>query len=317
MKKLCVLVLGIALALSVTVSAEGYRTSIGTGADEIPVVVVKGTPFEMGRAMGALLKEEAVVCIDAFLAGVREKNAEMYTDEKLDAAWEAIAPYTDPRFLEEMRGVAEGAGISLDHLIRTHMIPIVSPWACSCVAVWGKQTKSGGMYQIRNLDFMTEVGLQNTPAVVVYLPDKGFPHACPTFAGYVAANSGMNTHGICLSEKGNSPGDGYPYDTKGTHFSTLFRRLLYDARSLDDVRATFDKTQWFKSYYFVVGSAEEPAGMKVKVDAPKYETWGGNDPTDENHPNVLEDAVYITMEDPDAYAFLTEHQRRTGCAKPH
>ena len=293
--------------LPATVWAEGYRTSIGSGGDEISVVVVKGSPFEMGRSMGVLLKNEVRDCMGGFLAAVRNQDAKMFADDKLDAAWEAIAPHTDPRFIEELRGLAEGAGIPLYILRRTHMIPVVSPWACSCLAVWGGMSQTGGLYQIRNLDFITGAGLQDYPVIVVYLPDKGIAHACTTFAGYIGANSGMNAKGICLSEKGNSPADGYPYDLNGSHFSSLFRRLLYDARSLEDVEDILRETRWFKSYYFIIGSAEGRDAIKVKVDAPRYYTWSANSPTDESHPSVTEGAVYVTMEDAEAFTYLNRH----------
>jgi isopenicillin-N N-acyltransferase like protein len=35
--------------LAGVLQAEGYLTSIGQGADQIPVVVVKGTPWESSR----------------------------------------------------------------------------------------------------------------------------------------------------------------------------------------------------------------------------------------------------------------------------
>ena len=41
------------------VRAEGYLTSVGSGADKIPVVVVKGTPYEMGKKQGELIKQDA------------------------------------------------------------------------------------------------------------------------------------------------------------------------------------------------------------------------------------------------------------------
>ncbi|MCP4641611.1 MAG: hypothetical protein GY851_14300, partial [bacterium] len=168
-------------------------------------------------------------------------------------------------------------------------------------------TKDGGLYQIRNLDFMTEAGLQDYPVIVVYLPDKGIPHACVTFAGIVAVNTGMNARGIALSEKGNSPADGYPYDVNGAHFTSVFHQILYDAENLESAVDILQETQWFKSYYFVVGSGNDKAGVKVKVDAPDITFWGASDPTEEEMFEPLPNAVYITMEDQLTVPFLKEH----------
>ena len=85
------------------------------------------------------------------------------------------------------------------------MIPVVSDYACSGVAVWVNSTEDGHLYQIRNLELTTNAGLQDNPVIVVYLPDEGHAHVLPTFSGYIGAHAGMNAHGIALSEKGASP----------------------------------------------------------------------------------------------------------------
>src|SRR5690606_27505531 len=38
---------------------SGYLTSVGSGETQIPVVVVRGTPYEMGRRQGELIREGA------------------------------------------------------------------------------------------------------------------------------------------------------------------------------------------------------------------------------------------------------------------
>ena len=55
------------LALAGSSRADGYRTSLGTGDDVLPVVVVSGTPYEMGRAAGQLLRPESTALITGFL----------------------------------------------------------------------------------------------------------------------------------------------------------------------------------------------------------------------------------------------------------
>jgi hypothetical protein len=245
--------------------------------------------------------------VTRFLATGREDNPEMYAADELDAAWKAILPHTDPRYLEELQGLAEGSGVSLETLRHAHALPVVSPWSCSCLAVWGEATKDGGLYQIRNLDFMTEAGLQDYPVIVVYNPDEGIPHASVTFAGIVSVNTGMNAKGVALSEKGNSPADGYPYSINGAHFTSVFHTILYDAANLPGAIDILKATPWFKSYYFVVGSGSDKAGVKVKVDAPDITFWGANDPTEEEVFEPLPNAVYVTMQDQLTVPFLKQH----------
>ncbi|NIA14874.1 MAG: hypothetical protein GWP08_12420 [Nitrospiraceae bacterium] len=308
LRHLSVFVLLAVTVVSLTAWGEGYRTSIGEGDDAITVLVVRGSAYEMGRSIGALLKDEVEASTSQFLAAARAEDAEMYTPEKLDAAWKATAPNTDPRFLDELRGIIDGSGASETIVRRAHMAPVVAPWACSCIAVWGDASKDGNLYQIRNLDFMTGAGLQDRPVIVVHLPDKGIAHADATFAGFVGVNTGINAEGIVLSEKGAAEPDGYPYDLNGAHFFSVFRTLLYDADSLAKAVKILRDTQWIKSYYFVVGSGKDKDAIKAKVEAPDITIWTDNDPTDDLYPIVMKDGVLITMDDPLALEFLEKHR---------
>lgn len=295
------------ILVSLPAMTEGYLTSAGEGADALAVAVVKGTPYEMGHAFGSLMKEETAACMGGYLAYARASASPLYSNESLDAAWASIAPHTDQRFKDELRGLADGSGVPMEELIRAHMIPVVSPYACSGVAVWNEATANGNLYQIRNLDFTIDAGLQDYPVVVVYLPDKGLAHASVTFAGCIGCNTGINAAGIALSEKGASPRDDMPYSLEGEHFMTLFRDILYDANSLEEAVGMVRASPRIKKYRFYIGDGQDKKAVKIKAYAPALEIWADNDPTDEVAPNVMENAIYYTMNDDAAYARLKEH----------
>jgi WD40 repeat protein len=208
-----------------------------------------------------------------------------------------MAPYVPTRFIEEMQGVAAGSGVTYDALRRFHAIPLVADYACSIIAVWGAASANGHLYQIRNLDWVKDGGLQNYPLIVAYLPQTGVAHVNIGFAGMVGSNTGLNTEGIALSEKGASPGSDYPFNLNGLHFAVLFRNILQDAHSLDQALSIVNATQRIKKYRYVIGDAGKPAGVKIKAYAPDniLNIWTDNDPTDELFPNVLPNIVYMTM----------------------
>lgn len=286
------LIIAVILLVSGPVLAEGYRTSVGSGADEVPVVVVKGTPYDMGYALGRLTKDDAVAMLQGFLGKSQGSGSPRYTNEMLDAAWQAVSPYVHERFKEEMRGLADGAGLPLEQVRRAHMVPVVSDYSCSGIAAWGKATKDGHLYQTRNLDWEMNVGAQDHPLLVVYLPNEGVPHVNVTFAGYIGVNTGMSAEGIALSEMGNSPGRDYPFDLNGAHFTTLFRDVLYDAHNLDEAVGIITKARRIKKYHFVVGDGKTGRAVKMLAHAPNLVVWKDNDPRDEYAPRVLENVVY-------------------------
>jgi len=197
-------------------------------------------------------------------------------------------------------------------LRRAHMIPVLGDYACSGVIVWGDASANGHLYQIRNLDFTMQGHLQDAPLIIIYLPDEGIAHAVPTFAGYIGAHTGINARGIALSEKGASPGNEYPFDMEGTHFSTLFRDLLYEADDLDEALEMVTSTKLIKRYRFWVGDGKEGTmgGSKILVSSPdevKLTVWKNNDPADEVAPNLVRNTIYYTMKNDVAYDHLKEN----------
>lgn len=272
--------------------ADGYRTSIGSGPDQIPVVVVKGTPYEMGQQQGKLIRAEATEMIQSLMQKVQAGEPERCSNASLDAAWNAIAPHTDVRFKEELRGFAAGSGISLKTLQRAHAMPVVMDYSCSSIAAWGSATKDGHLYQTRNLDWSINLGVQDYPCITVYIPEQGVPHVNITFAGFIGANTGMNARGIVLSEMGDSPGKEYPFEMNGVHFTTLFRQVMYDAQDLDQAVDLFKQAKRIKKYHYVVGDGTSRRAVKMLAHAPDLIIWKDNDPGDELAPAVMKDLVY-------------------------
>ncbi len=299
-----------ALACTLGVArAEGYRTTAGEGADAIPVIVVTGTPYDMGKALGALMQREIGVFLPAYLAAVQKSDGVRYGDAALDQAWESTSKYATSRYAEEMRGLAEGSGVPYDLIRRAHMVPVVGTYSCSAVAVWGKAAKNGHLYQIRNLDYVTGAHLQDFPMLAVYVPKEGVPHLNVSFAGVIGVNTGMNAKGITLSEVGDSPQRDYPFDLDGAHFMSLFRDILYDARSLNDAVKRMQDARRIKKYHYVIGDGKLPRAVKLRAHAPNLDIWNDNDPRDELTPNILEDIVYHAEgRDPVAYAHLKSNR---------
>jgi len=273
-------------------AADGQLSWVGKGDDKIPVIVVSGTPYEMGKQLGELTKKDAVELTNAFIQNVQSGDNKRFSNQALDAAWEAVAPHTDARFKEELRGLADGTGIPLKTLQRSHVFPVVSDFSCSSIAAWGSATKDGHLFQTRNLDWEMGLTAQDHPCIVVYNPEQGIPHVNVTFAGFIGANTGMNAEGIVLSEMGDSPNSDYPFDVNGVHFTTLFRTVLYDADSLDKAVSIFQEAKRIKKYHFVVGDGKNQQAVKMVQQASNLVIWKDNDPKDELAPNVLKDVVY-------------------------
>jgi isopenicillin-N N-acyltransferase like protein len=272
--------------------ADGYRITMGTAPDNFPLVVVTGTPREMGLALGKLMQSEIQTFVPRFLEMAQKSEGDKVSNQSLDQAWEAMKPHMGQQFPEELQGLSEGSGVPFDLLRRVHMVPAVSEYSCSGIAVWGKATRTGHLYQIRNLDYTTSAHLQDFRCVVVYIPKDGIPHLNPSFVGGIGCHTGMNLEGITLTEIGDSPASEGPYDMNGLHFMIMFRQILYSAKTLDQAVQMIQDTKRIKKYHFVVGDGKIPAAVKMKAWAPDLKIWKDNDPADELAPDVFPNIVY-------------------------
>jgi hypothetical protein len=278
------------------VGGGGYRFVLTHGETRVPVVVVGGTPYQMGWHLGRLMQPEMQQFIPAALAGFQQRLH--LSDEQLDRVWATTAAFTDNRFAQELVGLADGSGLPIRTLQHVHCLPLLMPYSCSSIAAWGKATADGHLYQTRDLDWDLEAGAHEFPALVVYLPLRGHAHVLPTFAGVIGANCGLSAAGIALSEMGDAPQREMPYFLQAPHFMTWFRTLLYDSSNLSDALAVFKGVPMTKRYHFVFGDGRtEHRAVKIRAHSPesaanRVRIWRDNDPTDEFAPNVLADVVY-------------------------
>lgn len=275
---------------------KASRKMLTEGDVHIPLVVVRGTPYEMGRQLGVVLKDEIQTFIPAAIAGISGELGVSIDD--LQDVWARTAAYADDRVEQEMLGIADGSGVPLSTLQAAHAVPLLMPYSCSSIAAWGDATEDGHLYQTRNLDWNMKVGAHEFPVIVVYVPDQGIPHVVPTFAGIIGAHTGMNVKGIALAEMGDASGKEAPYFVHAPHFTVFFRTMLYDAGSLMKTIEIFEAQPMTKRYHFVFGDGQtEKRAVKIRAHAPEPEgkrvaIWKDNDPTDEFAPNVMSCCVY-------------------------
>lgn len=276
--------------------ADAHRSMIGQADVQYPVVVVRGTPYEMGFQLGRAIRDEMHTFVPAALQGLSDELG--VSQEMLREVWARTAAFADDRVEQELAGLADGSGMPLGVLQAVHAVPLLMPYSCSSIAAWGPATEDGHLYQTRNLDWSLAVKAHEFPVIVVYLPDQGLAHVVPTFAGMIGAHTGMNAVGIVLAEMGDAPAREKPYQVHAPHFTVWFRTLLYDADSLTAAIDLFQAQPMTKRYHYVFGDGQvERRAVKIKAHAPEPEDrrlriWRDNDPDDDLAPNVLPGVVY-------------------------
>jgi len=212
-------------AVEVTAACQLKKTK------NITVIKLKGSPYDMGYFQGEHLEQEitgnlGTDRISQLFRGSRKQKVMNYLREI-----EKIIP---SQYLAEMRGLAEGFGISYDTILAFNVNVEIGLGtlriACTNAGATNNATVERKTIHMRTLDANSS---DYAMVVAFYVNEDGTSFCSVVPAGYVGVFSGMNNHGIAVSD--NLNGTIMKYDSKGMPL-TIFRRMLLEkATNIDDV----------------------------------------------------------------------------------
>ncbi len=270
--------------------------------DGLKVVVASGSPREMGEQYGAAVAEDIKRGIQTYLEDrvIRDQG---YSMEYMLECCEAMLPHIAPEYIEEMHGVAEGAGVSYEQVLAMHghadIVHYGHDWGkpkqepgeaagCSNFVVWGPATSDGTLYHGRNLDWTIKSGVQSSSVVYIGIPKSGHPFALVTYAGMIGGVTGMNAKGITFGEMTSSTSD---ETLAGEPLFLVCRRMLQTCATIADVEGMMGSYQGTTGWNFMVASGNESAGRAFEVDGTDVITFEPDDPK-ELSPPVSRGAKY-------------------------
>ena len=237
--------------------------------DGYHVLHLKGTPYEMGFQHGALLKDHVRQNLKTLLVD-KAKEATLVDVGPIKvtprAAIEMIVaiqePHIAPRYVEEIKGLSDGAGISVADARAANFIPEL--FHCSGFSLAKSATKNGNLLHGRVLDYATDWGLQDHAVVVVYEPAGRVPWVTIGYAGFLGSVTGMNAEHVSVGEMG---GGGLGH-WNGRPMTLIVREALETAKSLEEAIAVFRDGPRTCQYYYVVadGETNEAVGMEASWD---------------------------------------------------
>jgi hypothetical protein len=171
--------------------------------DVRPVVVVSGTPYEMGYQYGQqardLIARNAVKIKADTLPIWGTWDAMVSRMDQYEAAIAAKAPEVP----QIWHGIADGAGVSYDdvRLINLSLELVIMPPSqaassqCSHISAWGAATRNHEVIAGQNTDQTYNAG--NYTVVLVAFPASGNAFiTTPPHAGELAGGFGMNSKGL-------------------------------------------------------------------------------------------------------------------------
>jgi len=163
----------------------------------MPVVFLKGKPYEMGHQYGTQLMDYIVRVKDS-LWGQLLKKEDKATVLKHLLEYDKVIRNEAPEMIPIMRGMAAGARVDYDDILMINCFVDVA-WArpvesCSGLAAWGSATKEGKTIAGINFDFTPEPFSYR--AVVIAYPEEGNSFISTGYAGVLGNNFTMNDKGL-------------------------------------------------------------------------------------------------------------------------
>jgi hypothetical protein len=213
--------------------------------EPFPFVSVSGRPFERGRAYGAAARERVHRSAALYGGQLEELGFSQAARTRLIGAFAEQVEAFDPAYLQEMQGIAEGAGVSLEQVVminaRTEVVAMARVMTnrpddgneelegeknadgCTGAVILPERTADGNLLHGQNWDWRPEC-VYNGVVLRIYRDDG------PDVLTFVEAGGlgrhGMNSAGICIS--GNYLRSDRDYTQPGGVPLALVRRKAMD-----------------------------------------------------------------------------------------
>lgn len=225
------------------------------------IAILAGTPEEMGRQHGTLLKQdirELVQTVLQFCKGADNLKKKDYFAGTLEKAYDRCEKFIPKRYLAEIDALADAAGIPRKDARTANIFPEL--FHCSGFALMGHATLGGELFHGRVLDYMTDFGFQATAVTFICLPAGRHPFVNVGYAGFIGSVTGMNAEKIAFGEMGGR-GEG---NWDGMPMTFLVRKGMEEAATLDQALRIFRETPRTCEYYYVIsdGKTRRAAGLK-------------------------------------------------------
>jgi isopenicillin-N N-acyltransferase like protein len=232
---------------------------------KIPILVVEGTPDEIGKQLGHL----QVGVVTDF-----QKLLEKYVAFR---GWGEIYPYMlrvggvltfnfPADHLREFEASVKEAKVDRDLLVLINTaFDVVSVFACSAIVAEPDRSATGDVVFGRNLDLPPFAHLHELTLVTVYRPKGKHAFASVGFPGIVGVISGMNDAGLSLAvnEIYESKDKAPKYSPLGTPKLLLLRRVLEECSTLDEAEKLLKATP--RTGLMAVTMADKTGGSVFEI----------------------------------------------------
>lgn len=245
--------------------------SSGTNEELRVSTILSGAPYDLGRRHGEQLASQIAAYLDEFL----RHSAEVF-ETPFDAVLanvRRLESHIDLDYLEEMRGIADGAGLeyadilALNTFVDTDLILTSQQMTCINVVAFGEASADGSLVHGRNLDFPHRDALLRAATVFRCRPAKGHPFLSVAWAGHSGAFTAMNAAGITVTELSFVTDD---VQAEATPMPFIVRRIAQYASSIDDAVEIVATSRRSAGFNLTVTDSKIPEARAIEFTATRY-----------------------------------------------
>jgi predicted choloylglycine hydrolase len=210
--------------------------------NDLPVLIVSGTPDEIGTGIGALALKPG--------ARVLEYPHDLLRVLKLAGSWDFFVGTGRGMFKrfpegpkQEVEAIVKAAGVDRDPVIAGNtFFDLKKILACSAVMVEKDRSSTGGPLLARNLDYPSLGYIHQYSLITVYRPKGKHAFAGVGFPGLVGCLSGINDAGLSLGvlEVFDIKSGEEQFDAGGVPYGLCLRRVLEEATTIAEAKKVLE-----------------------------------------------------------------------------
>lgn len=208
------------------------------------VMHLHGTAYELGFQHGSLLKDQVAENVARFVDRLSSDRAPPIVQNFI-AVMPQVIEYIPSALIQEMKGIADGAGIPYSKILLLNLFPEM--FHCSALTVTGKASCDQHLYHVRVLDYGAAATIQTTAVLAIVEPDQGYSFLNVTYAGFIGCVTGMNSQKIAIGEIG---AQGYGA-WKGMPMAFLLRQIVQNTSTLQEIKQLLEATPRTCAFYYI------------------------------------------------------------------
>jgi isopenicillin-N N-acyltransferase like protein len=222
----------------------------------ITVVYLTGSPYEIGLAHGKLCKNEILTVNKPFL-DIYEKVSLDPQNKWLEVS-KKLEKHIPKEYLEEIRGIADGAEIEYDKILFLNTLTTISMGnRCFAFAFKGTDSK---IVTFRQIDEDQGSFLYKNMILYIIKPQKGYGFAAILNPGWIDGESGINEKGITVSQNN--------IHIRQTEWNImpitqLSRQMLQYSKTIDEAEQLLEKQEAFPARLLFVSSKESASIFEI------------------------------------------------------